>query len=162
MLSTPCYTMVGEGMVTSPAGEIPAPEEDFLTSTATICSFSCCIMLSAVFEMGRKRKGRVVFRELQLSSPVSLHSTDTVTQPGTVWPCPCPAIVPVWWQAAADRDREVAGTSSSRHPGQQGISTQPGHHVWLPGRLETRGTPHTTFPSMFRGIHLLTIHQSST
>lgn len=79
--------MAKEEMVTSPAGEIPDPKEDFLTFTATICSFHAA---SATFETSRKRKE--VFREqreLQLPSPVSPCRHRTVTQLDTVWPCPC-------------------------------------------------------------------------
>lgn len=50
----------------------------------------------------------------------------------------------------------------SWHSGQQGVPTQPGHHEQLPGRLETGGPSHGTFPPAFRGAHPLTLHQSST
>lgn len=115
-------------MVTSPAGEIPAPEEGFLTCTGTIFLFHAA---SATFETGE-------LQELQLPFPVSPHRHCDTAGHCVAMPTPChgPCMV-----ACCNRQGQGGG---SRHPGSRGSpSSQDIICSCLTGwKTEAPSTPH--------------------
>lgn len=89
--------------ITSPAGDIPVPKEDFLVDTATICSVSCCIICL----LNRKKKEGESGLQRAAGVPPLCHPTGTgaATQPGQrcVAVPVSPATISAWWHPGADR-----------------------------------------------------------